>query len=297
MPASKSFAEQVIVRQEPLEIARRTSGSLVEAPATLPDGPTFGVPIIIGGIAAGALTFIRDDDGQPFGATIRLFGEALAAQASLAFEFDRARRDREEMALAGDRERIARDLHDHVIQRLFAVGMRLQGSLPFVADARAKQRVSGAIEQLDQTIREIRNTIFSMSIPGSATQLLRAQVLGLMEEAGAGLGFQPSVSFDGPIDSGVPDEVVPHVLACVREALSNASRHARASAVDVHIVLNGDLLIVSVTDDGIGFGSPHRSSGLANLEERARLLGGAFEVWSPSAGGTHLKWTARIHRE
>lgn len=297
LPASGSFAEQVIVRQEPLEIARRSAGSQVDVPATLPDGPTFGVPILIGGVATGALTFVRQDDGGPFGPTIRLFGEALAAQASLAFEFDRTRRHREEMALAGDRDRIARDLHDHVIQRLFGAGMGLQGSLPLIADSRAHQRVSDAIEQVDQTIREVRNTIFSLSIPAGAAQRLRAQVLEAIEEAGVGLGFQPSVTFDGPIDSAVPDTVVPHVLACVREALSNVSRHAQASAVDLQIVVTGDLLIVSVTDNGVGVGSPRRSSGLANLEERARILGGAFEVWSPSAGGTHLKWTARIRQE
>ena len=290
LPAGSSLAEEVIMADRPLEFSRRTDRSRVEVPGSLPDGPILGVPIAVGGATVGALMLVRAVDGGPFRPDVRVFAESLSAQASLALEFDRARSDREEMALMGDRERIARDLHDHVIQRLFAAGMGLQASASLVGEPRAQKRLAEIVDQLDETIRDIRNTIFGLSAPLGGTEGLRAKIRGLAAEAEASLGFAPSVSFDGPVDIGVPGPVVPHVLACVREGLSNAARHAHATAVEVRVVLSGAALTVTVADDGQGLGSPTRSSGLANLDERARLLGGSFAISARPEGGTVLEW-------
>jgi PAS domain S-box-containing protein len=290
LPPGRSFAEKVIESAVPLEIGRRTHGSDVETPGSLPDGPTVGVPITVGGVSTGSLTLVRDSDAGSFSPTTLVFAESLASQASLAFEFERARLDREEMALMGDRERIARDLHDHVIQRLFAAGMSLQASLSMTGEPRAQTRLADTIDQLDETIRDIRNTIFGLSTPVGGAGV-RSKIIGLAREAEPSLGFAPTVSFDGPVDAGVPEHVVPHLLACVREGLSNAARHAQASAVEVDVVLGGGKLTVTVADNGRGTGGWKRSSGLANLKERAQLLHGTFEVLSPEGGGTVLHWT------
>jgi len=294
LPPGLSFAEQVIDRGEPIEISQRSESSLIEVPKTLPDGPTFGVPIITDGAARGSLTFVRKPGGPAFDAAVRVFAEVFGTQAALAFELERARKDRDEMALVGDRERIARDLHDHVIQRLFAAGMGLQGSLALVAEPRARQKVSEAVVLLDATIREIRNTIFGIARPDGHHPLLRSQVVELAQEARSALGFEPWVGFEGAIDAGVPDRVGPHVLACVREALSNVARHAGARTVRVELVMAEGTLVVAVTDDGVGFRPSARSSGLANLDERARLLGGSLEVSTHPGGGTRLQWSVPI---
>ncbi len=293
LEAGLSFAEQVIDRQEPIEIARRSHISKVEVPESLPDGPTLGVPITVAGVTTGSLTFVRYRDREPYSPAVRVFAESLAAQASLAFEFERARLDREEMALIGDRERIARDLHDHVIQRLFAAGMGLQSATALTREPRVQKRLAETIEQLDDTIRDIRNTIFGLSLPLGGQGGLRAKITDLARQSEVALGFAPSVAFDGPIDAGVPDRVAPHVLACVSECLSNAARHAKASAVAVRVTLPNEWLTVTVTDNGRGMGPQTRSSGLANLKERARLLDGTCEVSSPEEGGTQVEWRVR----
>jgi len=292
--AGTSFAERVIDSGQVAQVPRRSELSSVAVPSSLPDGPTLGVPIIAGAVANAALTFVREPDSPEFTQTDHIFADALAAQAALAFEFERARQDREQMMLVGDRERIGRDLHDLVIQRLFATGMGLQGLLPFIEQQAMRERVSDAIGSLDETIHEIRNTIFGLSrLMGDAGQV-RGAVLDLTRRAAQTLGFEPAVRFDGAVDVGVPDNVIPHLLAVVREALSNCARHAHASAVEVHISLSTDVLVVAVTDDGIGLAALTRSSGLANLTERARLLGGTFDIVTPDVGGTRLEWRVPI---
>jgi PAS domain S-box-containing protein len=295
-PAGTSVAGLVLDRQETVEDGLRSYVPSTDIPDDLPDGPSLGVPITMGGAAAGSLLLARPADGAPFGPPMRVFAESLAAQASLALEFDRARADREAVALVGDRERIARDLHDHVIQRLFGAGMSLQGTLPLVAEPMAQRRLSDIIDQLDETIREIRSTIFGLATPAGSGGGVRAKIMGLAREAEVALGFAPTVRFEGAIDAAVPDDVVPHALACVREGLSNAARHAGASEVTVLVVVSGPQLTVSVTDNGRGIGPSVRSSGLANLKERARLLGGTFAVLSPPGGGAQLVWTVSIER-
>lgn len=294
LPPGTSFAEHVIDSGQLMEIARRTDVSTVDVPESLSDGPTLGVPIIAGGVTKAALTFVRAPGADGFSQSDQLFAEALAGQAALAFEFERAGRDREEMMLVGDRERIGRDLHDHAIQRMFAAGMGLQSALGLIDHPLAQEKVSQAIDALDETVREIRNTIFSLSRSDDSDHLLSSQVMAVAKQAETALGFESSVRFEGPVDVGVPEHVVPHVLAVVREALSNVARHAGATAVRVRVVLSADALLVAVTDNGVGIKTPTRSSGLANLEERARLFGGSFTVSSSKDGGAHLEWRISV---
>jgi PAS domain S-box-containing protein len=296
LPPGASFAERVIEQAQLIESERRSELSEVPGSEVFPDGPTLGVPVITGGRSSGALIFIRYPGSAAFSLPDRLFAESLAAQAALAFELDRARRDRKEMILVSDRERIGRDLHDHVIQRLFAAAMGLQRSLAFSDTPAARERVAETVDLLDETIREIRNTIFSLSRTAFGEGLLRSQVIEVVQQSEGALGFRPTVRFEGPVDAGVPEALLPDVLAVVREALSNVARHAKASAAELKIVLAGEFAVVEVSDNGIGIVAPTRSSGLANLEERARLRGGAFVVSTLEEGGTRLEWRVPLER-
>ena len=176
---------------------------------------------------------------------------AFAGHASLALEFARAQRDRERLAVYEDRDRIARDLHDLVIQRLFATGLTLQGLSKYVETAE-RPRLESAVDDLDGTIREIRRTIFSLRAAEGRTTSLRGEILDLAANAAVSLGFEPHVRLEGPIDSVVPAEVSPHLLAVLREALSNVTRHSDARSVHVNVKASGSEVTLTVIDDGRG---------------------------------------------
>ncbi|MGH9020360.1 MAG: PAS domain S-box protein [Acidimicrobiales bacterium] len=294
LSASDSFAGRVIRAGEVLETAHRHDLSAADVSDAMPDGPTLGVPVVMGAVTVASLTFVRDVGSPGYSHIDRMFAENLATQIAIAFEFERARFDRERAMLSGDRERIARDLHDLVVQRLFGVGISLQSALPDVAGEFASERVNDAIDQLDETIREIRNTIFALNVPQSVIAHVRDHVLELAAGATSTLGFEPTVTFTGPVDEALVDRVVPHVLAVVREALSNVARHARASSASVSLRADGSSLDVEVCDDGVGVGDETRSSGLSNLRSRAELLGGSMSMSTPATGGTCLTWRVPI---
>jgi signal transduction histidine kinase len=187
-----------------------------------------------------------------------------------------------------DRERIARNLHDTVIQRLFAVGMMLQAHAGGEGPV-ATERLVQAIDEIDETIREIRSSIFALEAHQRSG--LRAEILTMVQEIGEGAGIDARVRFDGPVDAAVPPAVVPHLLAVIREAVTNVARHARATIVDVQVDCT-DGLAVRVTDDGVGIPATRtRDSGLANLARRARDLDGQLVVAPAPEGGTVLCWT------
>ncbi|MEV5845307.1 PAS domain S-box protein [Streptomyces sp. NPDC051985] len=226
----------------------------------------------------------RDADGTRVGycATARDITHQLAAQAELAA----ARTDREVMA---ERDRIARDLHDMVIQRVFGAGLALQSTAARLHGPDAA-KLHTVIDELDATIRELRTTIFDLHQPAQKAASLRAQVLDEASAAGDRLGFAPAVAFEGPVDAALPDATAAHLLAVLREALSNVARHAHASAVTVFVRAGGDLLL-EVTDNGRGLDpAVTRSSGLTNLRRRAERLGGTFGITPSPAGGTRLRW-------
>jgi signal transduction histidine kinase len=246
-----------------------------------------------------AVMLIGRDRGQP---AFTEFDLELAATCvghiAVALELSRARAERERLLVAEDRGRIARDLHDHVIQRIFAVALGLQDLAQYESPANAG-RLGGYVEDIDATIKDIRRTIFELR-PGSPTARggVRGTIDKIVEEVRPGLGFAPSAHYQGPIDAVVDAVLADHVCAVVREALSNAARHARASAVEVDVRIDGDDLVVEVADDGVGLGGSSRRSGLDNLRTRAESLGGTFTVFardSDSGGhGTRLRWAVPL---
>jgi PAS domain S-box-containing protein len=289
-PARGSFEERVLESGRHVQVAVRTDVVTRVVVPLFPEGPTLAVPVIAEDDTVAVLTVARAAGASAFGAVDLLVAEGLAAQIAFALGLEGARQDREQMMLLGDRERIARDLHDHVIQQLFATGISLQGILPLIDGDVATIRVSDAIDSLDDTIREIRSTIYDISRALSGDLGLKSRLVELVRSAELTLGFTPSIRFDGAVEAGVPDMVVPHILAAVREGLSNIARHAEARSASVRVAIVGDDIQVTVVDDGVGAKDPGRWSGLGNLEERARLLGGRFELSLPAGGGTRLDW-------
>lgn len=217
--------------------------------------------------------------------------QVFAAQAAVAMELAERRQDAEQVAVLKDRDRIARDLHDLAIQRLFATGMTLQSAGRFIEHEEAAERVVRAVDDLDETIKIIRSTIFGLRArEGGAGTGLRARVVRVAGETAQALGFAPSVRMEGLLDTDVPVEVADHVVAVLSEALTNVARHARAGRADVALETDGREVRLTVSDDGVGIPPDGRRSGLNNMAERARQLGGALELGGPPEGGTVLVW-------
>ncbi|NXY93021.1 GAF domain-containing protein [Streptomyces sp. BR123] len=218
----------------------------------------------------------------------------FAGQVAMALELADRRRDAEQVSMLEDHDRIARDLHDLAIQRLFATGMTLQGAQRLVEHPEASERLARAVDDLDATIKIIRSTIFGLrehETPATGSKL-RSRAVQTLDEASAGLGFAPALRMEGLIDTDVPPAVADEVLAVLGEALTNVARHAEATRVEVAIVAADGVLTVTVTDDGIGLAEGGRRSGLRNLAERAVQLGGRMEAAARGEGtrGTCLEW-------
>jgi signal transduction histidine kinase len=253
-------------------------------------GPAVLVPLGPAGNVRGVLTAGRHPGSMPLSPPAVEMLITFAAQAGIGLELAEHRKDAQRLALFEDRDRIARDLHDLVIQRLFATGMSLQGSAGLIADAGAANRVRQAVDALDETIRDIRSAIFTLqSRPQTAPAGIRARVLAIMEEMSVFLGFAPSLRMDERLDALVPEEIGEHMLAALREGLSNAGRHSGADRVDVTISAGSDLAL-TVRDNGGGIKETARRSGLGNLADRAGELGGTFTTDRADGGGTELVW-------
>lgn len=213
---------------------------------------------------------------------------SFADQAALALDRAQALIDRQDFALLADRERIARDLHDLVIQRLFATGLQLQGIRSAVNQPAVTARIDQTVDDLDLTIRDIRATIFELQ--AAPTDSLRGQVRALLKEYVPVLGFAPSVRVSGPLDSAVPRAVGVHLLAVLREAISNVARHALADHADVEIRVQAGGLELRVADDGTGLAGEVTESGLRNARRRAHDLGGTCALTDNDPRGTVLLW-------
>ncbi|WP_035792165.1 GAF domain-containing sensor histidine kinase [Kitasatospora mediocidica] len=262
-------------------------------------GPAVAVPLSTAtGQVSGTLLLERPAGHPEF--TEQEIGPLLgfADQAALALELAERRSDAEQLAMLEDRDRIARDLHDLAIQRLFATGMTLQSAARLIEHQGAADRVTRAVADLDETIKIIRSTIFGLRArEDEGVQSLRSRASRAVGEAQAALGFPPRLSMEGLLDTDVPAQVADHVMAVLSEALSNAARHARAHRVEVSLRATGRDLLLTVTDDGVGFPAEGRRSGLRNLAERAEQLGGTMELESPEGGGTRLLWTVPLRTE
>jgi signal transduction histidine kinase len=259
-------------------------------------GPAVAVPLgrSAGHIDAVLLLARRSGDAL---FTEREIGPLLgfADQAALGLELASRRRDAEQLALLEDRDRIARDLHDLAIQRLFATGMTLQSAARFIEHPGASDRVLRAVADLDETIKIIRSTIFGLRARDEAAGTgLRARAVKAVEASQAALGFAPRLSMEGLLDTDVPTAVADHVVAVLGEALSNAARHAEARRVEVVLQATGTQVVLTVQDDGVGIPAQGRRSGLRNLAERAEGLGGSLELTDPPGGGARLVWSAPL---
>ncbi|MGH3915726.1 MAG: sensor histidine kinase [Pseudonocardiaceae bacterium] len=220
----------------------------------------------------------------------------MTSRRQRSVELARLSDDRERLVLWEDRDRIARDLHDLVIQRLFATGLGLQGTMRLTRDPEVAQRLSSSVAALDDTIREIRQAIFSLRCTGEHGTSPRHEVLMILDEAAQVLAFDPVMRFEGPVDSVVPATVVPQLTAVLREALANIGRHAEASAALVELAVTGTAIRLTVRDDGIGLPAQRTDSGLANLAKRAEELNGHLKARSVLPHGTELIWQVPLTR-
>ncbi|MFF4604798.1 GAF domain-containing protein [Streptomyces sp. NPDC001339] len=261
-------------------------------------GPTVAVPLPIDTAACGALRLSRRAGRPTFDDTEVTLISGFADQAAIALELGRRRAESEELAVLHDRDRIARDLHDLAIQRLFATGMTLQSATRLIDRPDAVERVSRAVDDLDSTIKIIRSTIFELRSAGDPRggPGLRRRMAETARLAAQPLGFTPSLRIEGPVDSSVPDELADHVLAVAAEALSNIARHASARRADIVLVAadTGEGLALTVTDDGVGIGAAEHTGGLANMRSRAEQYGGTLTVESAPDGGTRIVWRAPL---
>ena len=221
----------------------------------------------------------------------------FASRVGLTLELLRANQLREEHALFSDRERIARDLHDLVIQRLFAAGLSIQGLRRYTSDPVAHEsRIASVTTELDDCIRQLRDTIYSLQARNRDRELLSGRILRAVQEAASAAGFLPRIQLSGPVDDAVRDEVAEQLLPVLYESVSNAVRHSGSEDIDVLLAAQGDEVVLSVTDGGRGFEDPERVSGLENMKNRATRLGGTCIIDSAPGKGTSVTWAVPAAR-
>jgi signal transduction histidine kinase len=257
-------------------------------------GPAVAVPLGAVNRISGVLLALRNKGGAHFAHEQVPLLASFADQTALALELADKQRAQRQLDLLADRDRIAGDLHDHVIQRLFATGMSLQGGVRRISDPEARRRVVRAVEQLDETVREIRTSIFDLNTSADdGTISLRRQMLDIVAELSSDAPVSPSIRINGAVDTLVPPEIGEHALAVLREGLSNALRHAQAGEIIVTVEASDDL-IIDVLDDGIGLPGDVARSGLLGIERRALECDGTATLAPGPKGGTRLTWRAPL---
>ncbi|MGK5548195.1 GAF domain-containing sensor histidine kinase [Streptomyces sp. URMC 127] len=288
-----------LIAERAMEIADADSAVVMDAEDECPPGPdaaAVSVPLRTGDGARRALLLRRRAGRPPFDETEAKLISGFADQAAIALELAQRRAESEELAVLHDRDRIARDLHDLAIQRLFATGMTLQSATRLIDRPEAVERVGRAVDDLDTTIQIIRSTIFGLRTAGDGRgggPSLRRGMAEAVQAATRTLGFAPALRIEGPADTDVPAELAEQILAVAAEALSNAARHASARRVEVMLTV-AERATLTVTDDGVGVGSAPRRGGLANMLSRAELHGGRLAVETPEGGGTRIVWSVPL---
>lgn len=294
LSSTESLSARTMAEGAPLWIP-----DMAADPAVLPAGRRLGLgpglylPMLAKDVVVGVLVVGRGSEDEPFEPTEAQALEVFASAASIVLSLGRAREELDVLRLVSEHERIARDLHDTVIQRLFAVGMSLQG-LHRLAAGVVADRIDEAVDAIDQVIREIRQTIFELNNPSDradAPSDIRRRLTDLVSGSAEQLGFQPRLAFRGDVERSMSTEVAAHVLAAAQEGLSNVARHANARAVDVVLSADGGMVTLTVADDGRGLpDGPSAGQGLTNLRSRAEQLGGEFRTSGRRPKGTLLEW-------
>jgi len=302
LPVEGSFVGAALRSREPVISACVSKDSRITTGPSRWSGLGPAVAVRMGtveGGARGVLSLARAEGGPEF--TAEDAGPLLgfAGQAALALELAERRRDAEQITLLEDRDRIARDLHDLAIQRLFATGMTLQSAERFIEHPEALERVHRAVDDLDATVKIIRSSIFGLRArdAGPSGHGLRARIVEAVERAVAALGCTPGLRMEGLLDTEVPGDFIESLLAVLGEALSNTARHAKARAVEVTVAATRTDLTLTVVDDGIGIADGAARGGLLNLDQRARQCGGTFAVAAEVPHGTRLVWRVPIRRD
>jgi signal transduction histidine kinase len=257
-----------------------------------------GVPIKVRDEVYGNL-YLTDKLGwSEFTSDDEALVEALGLAAGIAIENARLHQRVQQVAVLEDRDRLARDLHDTVIQRLFAVGLSLQAMAGAAASEGLTTRLNAAISDLDDTIRQVRSTIYELGLTGKEEGLL-ARVRALVHDLAPVVGFEVQVSFDGPVDSAVPERIAENLLAVIREGLTNVKRHAHATRASIEVSVDHARCRLQIADDGLGFEQSDASDvglGLANLQRRAEQLHGRFLIGKAEPGGTLVTWEVPIQQ-
>ncbi|WP_199432254.1 sensor histidine kinase [Qaidamihabitans albus] len=273
---------------------------LPEVAAILPDdsrvsaaglGPAVAVPLTSASGGGAVLLAARAKGAAQFLADQLPMLSSFADQAAVALEFADKQRNQRLLDLLADRDRIAQDLHDHVIQRLFATGMSLQGTMRRITDEHARGRVQQAVEQLDRTVREIRTSIFDLHTSGAEQSAsLRRRLLDVIAELTVDAEVAPSMRISGAVDTLVPPHLAEHADAVLREALSNALRHSGGDEISVSVDAAEEFLVIEVADNGTGIGPDVKRSGLDNIRRRAEQVGGEATIASEPGRGTRVTW-------
>ena len=306
LPAGESMSGRVLATGEPVtsaDFAADERAAAAARGAMSQIGPAIVFPLGVPGNVRGVLTIGRLHGAPAFPQAQADVVASFAAQAGIALELAASRAEAERLSLYEDRDRIARDLHDLVIQRLYATGMSLEGTMSMITRPEVASRITNAVDAMDETIKEIRGAIFALQARDTADRAdLRSDIVDLTEEMTPLLGFAPSLRLGAGLAGQIRPEVAEQALATLREALSNAARHAAASVVDVTVDLDADgMLTVQVTDNGIGIRADGRRSGLSNLASRAEKLGGDLRLGPADPGdpgapspGTRLEWRVPV---
>jgi signal transduction histidine kinase len=255
-------------------------------------GPVMVVPMHVREEPLGVITIVREKGDGAFTPDDLRAAEDLAGQAALALDYEHAQAQRRQTAIFTDRDRIGHDLHDLVIQRLFAAGLELDSVTARTADPAAAMRIRGAVDEIDAAIADLRSSIFGLHARRRGASVSH-QLEEICRSGEQLLGFTPACDIDPAVDTDVPDEVVADLLATARELLSNIGRHARASHVTVRLHIVEETVHLEVNDDGRGFPAGNRRSGLANLAARAERFGGSLQVDSDPTG-TRIRWHAPL---
>jgi signal transduction histidine kinase len=267
-------------------------------PPNHPPMKTFlGVPLYVHGEIFGNLYFTEKIGGDPFTDIDEELATGLAAAAAIAIQNARLHNQMQELSIVADRERLGRELHDSVIQRMFATGLSMQATLRLSHEPEVQMRLSRHVDELDEVIREVRSAIFEMDAHRQPGHSVRQELLKITAESGRVLGFEPALRLDGPIDTLVTGAVADHVVAVVRESLSNVARHAHATSCEVAVAIDrsGQSVTIDITDNGSGVPDAAAAGrGLENMQSRAAEVGGSCVITAAEHGGTVVRWAAPV---
>jgi signal transduction histidine kinase len=291
-PFDGTFAGGAIAPGDPILVSESSAFEIHGFAHRALLGNSIVIPFTRGDQLAGVLTLSRTARRPPFSVRDLDMGASFASHISVAIDRAESRRGRRRVALLEDRSRIARDLHDHVIQRLFGTGLSLQAAAA-TADPETAARIMTQIKEIDSAIAQIRQSIFAMQRdPDTTTVSLRARILEIVGRVADQLSSRPRVTFLGPVDLMVSGDLTDDVAAVVTESLANTVRHAGPAKVTVTIAAVSGEVSIEVIDDGVGPGTSPRLSGLFNLRQRAEARGGEFEIHEAIGGGTRVSWIA-----